>query len=176
MKLVKDNFEFNSSRDAAFLKGEKMLALSREKEVEVNHFLVRLMILFYNSKESLIKSWPLSIPEKKIFIHRCWEDLAVSVFDIKDPALRYRELEAYNAEELIMFTVNNFEQEYVEEIFDHLKLRKQIEIPVSGHDLLELGVEQGPEIKDYLLEVRDQILRRQISSREQALEFLKEII
>jgi poly(A) polymerase/tRNA nucleotidyltransferase (CCA-adding enzyme) len=176
LKLIKDNFEFNSSRDADFLKGEKLLALSREKGLEVNHFLVRLMILFYNSKESVIKSWPLSIPEKKIFVHKCWEDIDRSVFEIKDPALQYRELESYRAEELIMFAVNNFEQDCVEEIFKHLKLRNQIEIPITGHDLLAMGVEQGPEIKDYLMEVRDQILRHKISSREQALEFLKKII
>ncbi|MFW5749302.1 MAG: CCA tRNA nucleotidyltransferase [Halanaerobium sp.] len=176
LKLIKDNFELDSKRDAAFLKGEKLLALSREKGLEVNHFLVRLMILFYNNRESVIKSWPLSIPEKKTFVHKNWEELNPSVFDLKDPALRFREFEDYQAEELMMFTVNNFKQEYVEEIFNHLQLREEIKIPVSGHDLLEMGIKQGPEIKEYLLEVRDQILRRQISSREQALEYLKEII
>ncbi|MFW6230090.1 MAG: CCA tRNA nucleotidyltransferase [Halanaerobium sp.] len=176
LKLIKDNFELDSKRDAAFLKGEKLLALSREKGLEVNHFLVRLMILFFNSRESVIKSWPLSIPEKKTFVHKNWEELNPSVFDLKDPALRFREFEDYQAEELMMFTVNNFKQEYVEEIFNHLQLREEIKIPVSGHDLLEMGIKQGPEIKEYLLEVRDQILRRQISSREQALEYLKEII
>ncbi|MFW5686787.1 MAG: CCA tRNA nucleotidyltransferase [Halanaerobium sp.] len=176
LKLIKDNFELDSKRDAAFLKGEKLLALSREKGLEVNHFLDRLMILFYNSRESVIKSWPLSIPEKKTFVHKNWEELNPSVFDLKDSALRFREFEDYQAEELMMFTVNNFKQEYVEEIFNHLQLREEIKIPVSGHDLLEMGIKQGPEIKEYLLEVRDQILRRQISSREQALEYLKEII
>lgn len=176
LKLIEDNYEFDSSRDAAFLKGEKLLALSRKKELEVNHFLVRLMILFYNSKESIIKSWSLSIPEKKTFVHKCWEDMDSAIFNIKDPALKFRKLESYQAEELIMFAVNNFKQEYVEEIFKHLELRNQIEIPVSGHDLLELGIKQGPEIKEYLLKVRDQILCGQISSREQALEYLKEII
>lgn len=176
LKLIKDNYEFDSSIDAAFLKGEKLLALSREKGLEVNHFLVRLMILFYNSKESVIKSWPLSIPEKKTFIHKNWEELNTSVFDIKDPALRFRELEPYQVEELIMFTVRDYKQEYVEEIFNHLQLRNEIEIPVSGHDLLEMGVAQGPEIREYLLEVRDQILRRQLSTRAEALEYLKEIV
>ena len=176
LKLVKDNFKFNSSRDADFLKGEKLLALSREKGLEVNHFLVRLMILFYNSKESLIRSWPLSIPEKKTFVHKCWENIDSAVVEIKDPALRFRELESYQAEELIMLAVNNFKQEYVEEIFNHLQLRNELEIPVSGHDLLGMGVEQGPKIKEILLEVRDQMLRGQISSREQALKYLKEII
>jgi poly(A) polymerase/tRNA nucleotidyltransferase (CCA-adding enzyme) len=134
------------------------------------------MILFYNNKESVIKSWPLSIPEKKTFIHKNWEELNASVFDLKDPALRFRELESYQAEELIMFTVQNYKQEYVEEVFNHLQLRNEVEIPVSGHDLLEMGVEQGPEIREYLLEVRDQILRRQLSTRAEALEYLKEII
>jgi len=176
LKLIKDNFEFNSSRDANFLKGEKLLSISREKGLDVNHFLVRLMILFYNSKESLIKSWPLSIPEKKIFVHKCWEEIDTAVFEIKDPALRYRELENYNAEELIMFVVREFRQDYVEEIFKHLEQRNKIEIPVSGHDLLELGIKQGPEIKEYLLKVRDQMLRGQINSRDEALNYLKKII
>ena len=176
LNLIRDNYQFNSSIDADFLKGEKLLALSREKGLEVNHFLVRLMILFYNNKESVIKSWPLSIPEKKTFIHKNWEELNASVFDLKDPALRFRELESYQAEELIMFTVQNYKQEYVEEVFNHLQLRNEVEIPVSGHDLLEMGVEQGPEIREYLLEVRDQILRRQLSTRAEALEYLKEII
>ncbi|PUU94613.1 CCA tRNA nucleotidyltransferase [Halanaerobium sp.] len=176
LNLIRDNYQFNSSIDSDFLKGEKLLALSREKGLEVNHFLVRLMILFYNNKESVIKSWPLSIPEKKTFIHKNWEELNASVFDLKDPALRFRELESYQAEELVMFTVQNYKQEYVEEVFNHLQLRNEVEIPVSGHDLLEMGVEQGPEIREYLLEVRDQILRRQLSTRAEALEYLREII
>jgi poly(A) polymerase/tRNA nucleotidyltransferase (CCA-adding enzyme) len=176
LKLIKDNFKFDADRDADFLKGEKILALSREKGIDVNHFLVRLIILFYNSKESVIQSWPLSIPEKKTFIRKNWESISTSVFDTKDPALRYRELESYQPEELLLFTIINFKQDYVEEIFKHLRLRKEIEIPVSGHDLLELGLEQGPKIKEYLLEVRDQILRENISNRQQALEYLRNII
>jgi len=176
LKLIKDNFKFDADRDADFLKGEKILTLSREKGIDVNHFLVRLIILFYNSKESVIQSWPLSIPEKKTFIRKNWESISTSVFDTKDPALRYRELESYQPEELLLFTIINFKQDYVEEIFKHLRLRKEIEIPVSGHDLLELGLEQGPKIKEYLLEVRDQILRENISNRQQALEYLRNII
>ena len=176
LKLVKDDFQFNPDRDADFLKGEKLLAISREKEIDVNHFLVRLINLFYNSKESVIQSWPLSIPEKKTFIRKNWESISTSVFDTKDPALRYRELESYLPEELLLFTIKNFKQDYVEEIFKHLRLRKEIEVPVSGHDLLELGLEQGPMIKEYLLEVRDQILRENISNRQQALEYLRDII
>ncbi len=176
LKLVKDNFKFNPDRDADFLKGEKLLAISREKNIDVNHFLVRLINLFYNSKESLIKSWPLSIPEKKTFIRKKWEDISTSIFEIKDPALRYRNLESYQVEELLFFAINNFEQSYVEEIFEHLCLRKEIEIPVSGHDLLEMGVKQGPEIKEYLLEIRDQILRKNISDRQEALKYLRKII
>ena len=176
LKLIKDDFKFDSGRDADFLKGEKLLAISRKKELEVSHFLVRLMILFYNSRESLIKTWPLSIPEKKTFTQKKWEDIDSSIFDIKDPALKFRKLESYHSEELIMFVVNYFDQEYVEEIFNHLQLRKEIEIPVSGHDLLELGLEPGPEIKEYLLKVRDQILRNQISNHKQAIKYLKKII
>lgn len=176
LKLVKDNFKFNSDRDADFLKGEKLLAISREKNIDVNHFLVRLINLFYNSKESLIKTWPLSVPEKKTFIRKRWKDISPSLFEIKDPALRFRNLEPYQVEELLFFTINNFEQDYVEEIFEHLRLRKEVEIPVSGHDLIELGLEQGPEIKEYLLEIRDQILRNNISNREEALKYLNKII
>ncbi len=176
LKLIKDDFKFNSKRDANFLKGEKLLAISREKEVDINHFLVRLMILFYNSKESLIKSWPLSIPEKRIFVKKEWEKIDDSIIDIKDPALRFRRLESYNPEELIMFAVLKFDQDYVEEIFRHLNMREKVGMPVTGHDLLEMGIKQGPEIKEYLLKVRDQILRDEISNRSQALEYLNKII
>jgi poly(A) polymerase/tRNA nucleotidyltransferase (CCA-adding enzyme) len=176
LKLVKADFEFNPDRDADFLKGEKLLAISREKEIDVNHFLVRLINLFYNSKESLIKSWPLSTLEKKTFISKRWEDISTSIFEIKDSALKYRNLESYQVEELLFFAINNFEQDYVEEIFNHLHLRKELEIPVTGHDLLELGVEQGPEIKEYLLEIRDQILRKNIANRQEALEYLRKFI
>jgi poly(A) polymerase/tRNA nucleotidyltransferase (CCA-adding enzyme) len=176
LKLVKDDFKFNPDRDADFLKGEKLLAISREKDIDVNHFLVRLINLFYNSKESLINLWPLSTIEKKTFIKKRWEDISTSIFEIKDPALRYRNLESYQVEELLFFAINNFEQDYVEGIFEHLRLRKELEIPVTGHDLLELGLKQGPEIKEYLLEIRDQILRKNISNRQEALEYLRKII
>ncbi|MGM0548599.1 MAG: CCA tRNA nucleotidyltransferase, partial [Bacillota bacterium] len=173
---IKSDFEFSSNQESNFLRAEKLLAQSRENSLRVNHFLVRLMILFYNSKESLIKSWPLSTLEKKIFVNKIWENIDFSIFEIKDPALKYRRLEFFKKEELIMFASLNFESDYIEEIFKHLKRRETLKIPISGHDLLDLGVKQGPEIKKYLLEVRDQILRHQIENREEALTYLKKIL
>ena len=176
LKLIKDNFKFNEKQDAEFLKGEKLLTVAREKEVDVNHFLVRMIILFYNSKESEIKSWPLSVAEKNIFTKRRWKNINTGVFKLKDPAEFFRKLEDYHAEELIIFAVKNFDQKIVEKIFNHLKIRNEIEIPVSGDDLIELGVPQGPEIKEYLLKIRDQILKKNISNRQDALKYLKTIV
>lgn len=176
LKLIKNNFKFSREKETNFLEAEKLLAQSRENSLVVNHFLVRLMILFYNSKESLIKSWPLSTLEKKIFINKIWENIDISIFEIKDPALKYRQLEFFKTEELIMFAVKNFKPDYIEEIFKHLNRRETLEIPISGHDLLNLGLKQGPEIKKYLLEVRDQVLRHQIENREEALTYLKKIL
>ncbi|MFW6273382.1 MAG: CCA tRNA nucleotidyltransferase, partial [Halanaerobium sp.] len=107
LKLIKDNFDFDKTKDTNFLKGEKLLSLCREKEIEVKHFLVRLMILFYNSKESEINQWPLSEIEKKIFIEKRWVKINSEFYKTNDPALKFREIEDYKAEELIMAAVRN---------------------------------------------------------------------
>ncbi len=176
LKLIKDNFKFDKTKDTNFLKGEKLLSLCREKEVEVKHFLVRLMILFYNSKESEINEWPLSELEKKIFIEKRWVKISSEFYKTNDPALKFREIEGYKAEELVMAAVRNFEQDFVEEIIEHLNKREEIEIPINGRDLIEMGLAEGPEIKELLLKVRDQILRQNIKNREQALNFAEKII
>lgn len=176
LKLIKDNFKFDKTKDTNFLKGEKMLSLCREKEIEVKHFLVRLMILFYNSKGSEINSWPLSVQEKKIFIEKRWVEINSQFYKTNDPALKFREIEDYKAEELMMAAVRNFEQDFVEEIFAHLERRKEIEIPINGRDLIEMGLNEGPEIKEFLLKVRDQILRNNIINRKQALDYAETLI
>ncbi|MFW6294212.1 MAG: CCA tRNA nucleotidyltransferase, partial [Halanaerobium sp.] len=86
------------------------------------------------------------------------------------------EIEDYKAEELIMAAVRNFEQDFVEEIIHHLMLREKIEVPINGRDLIQMGLAEGPEIKETLLKVRDQILRQKIKSREEALDFAEKII
>lgn len=173
LKLIKDDFKFNQKRQSAFLKGEKLLADSRKEEIEINHFLVRLIILFYNSKESLIREWPISNTEKKVFGERNWEKIDSSIFEVKDAALKYRNLEIFKPEELLLFNSLNFKEKYTADIFQHLKLRDRLEIPIDGHDILERGIEQGPKIKEYLLKVRDHVLRNQIHNRKEALEFLE---
>lgn len=176
LKLIKDNFRFDKRKDTNFLKGEKLLSLCREKRIEVKHFLVRLMILFYNSKESEINEWPLSELEKKIFFEKRWVKINSEFYKTNDPALKFREIEDYKAEELVMAAIKNFEQDFVEEIIEHLNKREEIEIPINGRDLIEMGLEEGPEIKELLLKVRDQILRKNIINREQALDFAEKII
>jgi len=176
LKLIQDDFELDKAKDTNFLKGEKLLEMSRELDIEVNHFLVRLMILFYNSKEREIKSWPLSEQETKLFLDKSWSRINAQFYKTNDPALKFRDIEDYKVEELIMAAVKNYEQNFVEEIFHHIQKREEIEIPISGHDLIEMGLEQGPEIKEVLLQVRDQILRKNISDRDEALDFAEKLI
>jgi len=176
LKLIKDNFVFDKNKDANFLKGEKLLELSRELGIEVNHFLVRLMILFYNSREREINSWPLSEHDRKLFLEKRWLKISSEFYKTNDPALKFREVEAYQPEELIMAAVKNYEQDFVDEVFLHLQKREEIEIPINGNDLIEMGVEEGPEIKEIMLKIRDQILRRNVKDRDDALDFADKLI
>lgn len=176
LKLIENDFELDMSKDANFLKGEKLLAISRENDLKVKHFLVRLIILFYNREESKIKQWPISEYEAKLFIHKEWEKIDKNFYLLADPALKYRKLENYHPEELIMAAVINYEQKFVEEIFFHLKKREEVKIPINGHDLLAMGLKQGPEIKEILLKVRDQILRNKFKDRQSALNYAENLI
>ena len=47
---------------------------------------------------------------------------------------------------------------------------------ITGHDLMELGVEPGPLFKELLDAVREAQLDETISTREQALDFLKKLL
>ncbi|ADQ14805.1 CCA tRNA nucleotidyltransferase [Halanaerobium hydrogeniformans] len=176
LKLIEADFQLDMKKDANFLKGEKLLAISRENNFTVNHFLVRLIILFYNREESKIKQWPISEYEAKLFSHKEWENVDAKFYQLDDPALKYRELESYQPEELIMAAVINYEQQFVEAIFSHLQKRTEIKVPINGHDLLKMGLKQGPEIKEILLKVRDQILRNKFKDRQSALNYAEDLI
>ncbi|SFL15454.1 CCA tRNA nucleotidyltransferase [Halanaerobium salsuginis] len=179
LQLIESNYKLEKQQDAAFLKGEKLLEISRENGLTINHFLVRIMILFYNIKESRLKRWPLSKQEKQIFAAQKWLDISVDYLESQtavDPALNFRFLEKFKAEELIMAGLKNFTQSFIELIFTHLNKRAELNLPVSGSDLLELGLAEGPAIKEYLLKVRDEMLRKQINGRQEAINYLKKII
>ncbi|MFQ6090164.1 MAG: HD domain-containing protein, partial [Candidatus Bipolaricaulia bacterium] len=59
--------------------------------------------------------------------------------------------------------------------FRHLEELEGARKLIDGHDILELGVEEGPEVGRILEEVYDRILSGRIASREQALKAAEEL-
>jgi poly(A) polymerase len=46
-------------------------------------------------------------------------------------------------------------------------------MPITGKDLIELGLQPGPKFKELLHAIEDEVLEGRIETREQALEFVK---
>ena len=58
--------------------------------------------------------------------------------------------------------------------YKEIKLaRQQMKLPLSGKDLLEMGVNPGPFMGKLLNELEEQVLLKNISSREAALKWVK---
>lgn len=49
-------------------------------------------------------------------------------------------------------------------------------LPIDGNDLRDLGLKPGPQYKELLSAVEDEVLEGRITTREQALEFVKAIL
>ncbi|MCF6227814.1 MAG: CCA tRNA nucleotidyltransferase [Planctomycetes bacterium] len=49
-------------------------------------------------------------------------------------------------------------------------------LPIDGSDLIELGLEPGPEFKALLRAIEDEVLEGRLNTREQALEFVKSLV
>ncbi|MFB3815473.1 MAG: CCA tRNA nucleotidyltransferase [Terriglobales bacterium] len=66
--------------------------------------------------------------------------------------------------------------EYVRGQFEHTPREQMRPAPlVTGHDLIELGMQPGPAFKDILNALEDAQLEGQIDSKQQAIEFVRQL-
>ncbi|MGM0602604.1 MAG: CCA tRNA nucleotidyltransferase [Bacillota bacterium] len=174
-KLVTDNFNFNIKQKKAFLNLEAVLEKFTRYNPDVNYFLVRLIILFYNIGSKEISKWPLKKQEYQLFENKRWLNISDDIFFIEDPAEKFRTLEEYKIEELIIYSAFKNTDSFTDIIINHYQKRKEIEIPVNGYDILKMGFKQGPIINEIMLKIRDEILRGNINSRKDALEYIEDL-
>ncbi|RCW50571.1 MULTISPECIES: CCA tRNA nucleotidyltransferase [unclassified Halanaerobium] len=175
LKLVTDNFKFNIKQKIAFKNAEIILSKCRKYNLDVNYFLVRLIILFYNIESNEVSNWPIKNREFNIFKKKRWISISDEIFKVNDPAQRFRLLEEYKIEELILYCAFKNVENYTDIIIKHFKIKNGLKIPVSGYDILKMGFKEGPIINEIMLKVRDEILRGNINDRKDALEYIKKL-
>jgi len=175
LKLVTDNFEFNIKQKRAFKNAEIILSKCRKYNLNVNYFLVRLIILFYNIESKEVSNWPIKNKEFNIFKKKRWLIISDEIFGVNDPAKRFRLLEKYKIEELILYSSFKNIENFADIIINHYKIKNKLKIPISGYDILKMGYKEGPIINEIMLKVRDEILRENINDKDDALEYIKKI-
>jgi putative nucleotidyltransferase with HDIG domain len=59
--------------------------------------------------------------------------------------------------------------------FEQEPERLRPKLPIDGRDLIELGFEPGPKFKQYLSALEDEVLEGRISTREEAIDFVRSL-
>lgn len=85
-------------------------------------------------------------------------------------------LSGLDIEILIILSIKSRSQKVQENIRNYLENLQKVKININGHDLMEMGLEAGPEIKEILNKVYYARLRGEVHNRQDELSYAKNLI
>ncbi len=98
------------------------------------------------------------------------------IFAFEEPVELAEELDKLEPEELALlhcFKEDNYHRSRLEFYLNELR---NIEIEIDGNDLIDLGLDPGPEIREILAKVRKRRYQGRIKDRESQLELARKLI
>ena len=145
------------------------------KDEQINRKLIWLSIFMRDIDPEYIERLNLTGREKRLF-NISIGDYEGRLRDESDPVKIYRILNGLYPEELIILMIKSdcsVIKERIEYFIDKLLT---LELNINGNDLIELGLDPGPEIKDVLNRVWQARLEGKIEDREEEEELARRII
>jgi len=174
-KLIDNNFEFKEDYRETFLNIKNYMKKYKKLGYNVNKELLFMAIFFNNMPAEKYTELNLNAKEREIFnidVDKIVNKLGKELNKVKLTKI----ISNIKKEELLYVmavTKNEKLKENVDLYYDELR---HVNINIDGHDLIEMGVKPGPEIKEILQKVWQKKLNKEIETEEEEREFVSNLI
>lgn len=159
---------------------DKVKGLSKqEQEQDFNLHLTILLLIYWQcakNKNDILKiKWDFTNKEKRII--KWFLDNEAKINFITNYPEHVTDLHLYLLLEHVPQEANIFLLSILEDnkkIIERIQaLRNEISLPLEGKDLLQIGIAPGPIIGKILTELEEEVLRGNITSKKEAIEWVK---
>jgi len=173
------NVEFNIEEKyfEQSVKLEAYLAELAEKNYNIEEWILRMAIFSDQLLVDDIAKWNIKEKYKNVLLtYNNSKNLLKDIDkELKPPEIVDLFADLYN-EQLIILMLKADSKMAKLNILNYLEYLQHIEININGNDLLDLGVDPGPTMKEILNSVYNARLRGNIKTREEQLNYAKNFI
>jgi len=176
-KLLNIKFDIKEKYLGQSLKLEAYLAELPEKNYNIEEWILRMAIFSDQLMLEDIAEWNMKEKYKDILMtYNNSKNLLTEIDkELKPPEIVDLFSNFYN-EQLIILILKVDSKKARLNILNYLEYLQYIEIDINGNDLLDLGVEPGPEMKEILNSVYNERLRGDLKTREEQLNYVNNLI
>ncbi|MFW6306702.1 MAG: CBS domain-containing protein [Bacillota bacterium] len=155
---------------------EDYLAELREKNYNIDTWVVRLAIFSNEWDPDIVNDWNIKNRHKDVItIYSKSSNFLKKMDKDLDSVDIVAECSRFSNEELLVLLVKTDNNKVVSNIKNYLNNLQKIHLEINGNDLIELGFQPGPVMKDVLDEIYKEKLRGNLLNRGQELEMAKSI-
>ncbi len=177
IKLLDYSFEYTEKTDQDWKRLEESLAYLDSKDYNIKEWEVKLVLVLRNLPGGIRSKINLTNKEEQLlnFINRLPENTE-RIFSLEEPVELAEELDKLEPEELALihsFKEDSYHRSRLEFYLNELR---NIEIEIDGNDLIDLGLEPGPEIREILAKVRKRRYQGRIKDRKSQIELARKLI
>ena len=174
-KLIDNNFEFKEKYKETFLNIKSYIRKYRKLGYNINKELLFMAIFFNDISVEKYKDLNLTARERNIFNIDVNKVIGKLSRDINKVEITKIISNIKKEELLYVLSVTNNEKlkENVDLYYEELR---HVNINIDGHDLIEMGVKPGPEIKEILQKVWKKKLNKEIETEEEERKFVSNLI
>ncbi|MCX7988009.1 MAG: hypothetical protein N2647_01015, partial [Thermodesulfovibrio sp.] len=158
------------------IQGVELLFLKEKYHVEFIYLMVILWQLEYDERIELLDK--ISAPEhikKKVIYDIETAKKSLQLLNDDDPVKVYNTLKSLNTETLILMMIysQKWQKQLISLFITNLRHVKPL---IKGEDLKKIGIKPGPIYREIFEKIMNEKLRGKLQSKEEEIEFAKNII
>ncbi|MFW5985881.1 MAG: CBS domain-containing protein [Halanaerobiales bacterium] len=173
-KLLYRDFKLKDELIEKIKELEKYLAYFADRNYNIKGSVLRMSLFLEQMELPDLTEWNIEKEDQRILNFRDAE--IPEIKGIEDPARLTEVLDSYNPEKLILLLARSKKQGFKDKIEYYLKKLRDIQPDINGHDLQELGLKPGPEMRKILTAVRKEKLRGKVNGRDEERQLAARLI
>lgn len=174
-KLIDNNFEFKEKYREIFLVIKNYINKYRKLGYNINKELLFMAIFFNDIPVEKYKELNLTTKERNIFnidVNKIVNKLSKDINKVEISKI----ISKIKKEELLYILAVTNNEKLKDNVDLYYEELRHVNINIDGHDLIEMGVKPGPEIKEILQKVWQKKLNKEIETEEEERKFVNKLI
>jgi|AntRauTorckE6833_2_1112554.scaffolds.fasta_scaffold00136_24 tRNA nucleotidyltransferase (CCA-adding enzyme) len=175
LRLLYNDYKIPKDIEKKWQRANEHLAYFKDNNYNVKKWTVYFSLIFSKIPPSVIEHWSLSYKAKEIILFNPRDYNIEKITNNKGKVDLYIQLKVLSNEKLILLLAEYDDKNLKEQIYFYLEKMSDVEIEINGNDLIKIGYKEGPIISEALKDVKKEVLKGKLVTKEKQLEHADKI-